>query len=299
MRERRVLSVSLGPRSRDFDASVVVAGVPVRLARRGVDFDLDRACALLRAADGVVDAIGLGGVNLRYRFGERQYPIAEGTYLSSLVRRTPVTDGERFKEGVEPLWLDTVERKFGPLRGQTAVLVSTLDRYPLLGVLRRAGLRVIIGDAYFALGLPLALHDERVFAALVRCTLPGLSRVPLRLLYPSGRPARLRAWPRSFGRPRLVWGDLHLLLGRLPDLAGAVVVVGTLRPADVALLFERGAEAVVSGPELVPGIGLPANLWEALLLALFGPLERHELAAAWGSLAWEPRVLRSIDAYCR
>jgi hypothetical protein len=174
-------------------------------------------------------------------------------------------------------------------------LVSALDRYPLLKALRGKGLRTIVGDPYFALGLPLAV-DERQFARLAAVALPVLSRVPLRLLYPSGRPPRLVPLPRSFGRPRLFWGDLHLLLGRLPPLHGAVVVVSTLRAADVALLLGRGAKAVVSGPQLAPGLGLAANAWEALLLAVLGPLAEDEWAQAWGSLGLEPQAFRSIDA---
>lgn len=293
---KRVLSVSLGSPRRDFRLDFLVAGERIEIERRGFGFNLVAAETCLRAADGEVDAIGLGGVNFAYRLAKRRWPIREAERLRRAVKRTPLVDGSSFKEWVEPLWLTAVERKFGRLKGQTAVLISALDRYPVLDAFRQAGLKTYIGDCYFALGWPILVRDERMFRLLAEVGLPLLRRVPLHRLYPSGKAVERRPWPRHFLRPRLYWGDVHLLLHRLPDLRGAIVVTSTVRPGDVRRLLAEGAEAVVTGPSPVAGLGFGANVWEAVLVARFGRLTGNALRGAWESLAWEPQVLRSIDA---
>jgi hypothetical protein len=294
---RRALSVSLGPPERDFAVDLTMGGEVVRVERIGTGFDLERAEEVVRAYDGRVDAIGVGGANFAYRLGGRRYTLPEGERLRRAARRTPVTDGGLFKAAVEPEWVVTVDRSFGPFTGRLAVLVSALDRYALLEPLRRIGARPLIGDPYFALGLPLA-PGPTAFAALARATLPVLRRVPLRRLYPSGRPRR-RPLPRAFGRPALFAGDLHLLLGRLPPLDGAVVLTASLRPADAERLFAAGARGVVTGPAPAPGLSLPANAWEAALIAAHGPFDTpDDLRRFWRTLAYVPQVLSSIDDVC-
>src|SRR5688572_28953951 len=72
---RRVVSVSLGSPSRDWQADLAELGVPLTIERRGVGRDYGQYVKTLAALDGdeQVAAIGLGGIN-RYLFsGQFRY----------------------------------------------------------------------------------------------------------------------------------------------------------------------------------------------------------------------------------
>jgi hypothetical protein len=263
----------------------------LRLVRRGVGFDVRRAEELLAWADGRAAAIGLGGANFAFAFAGHIWPMPLAQALRARVHKTPFVDGATFKAAVEPRWTSFVEQRVGALKGRTAVLVSALDRYPVFSALAQTGARVLIGDPYFALGLPFLVAEEERFLRFARWTMPILRRIPLAALYPSGRPARRRRLPTGVGRPRLFWGDVHLLRRRLPPLLGATVVVNSLREDDLRLLLEAGAGSVVASPSPCAGLGLPAHAWEALLTARFGALDAAAMGNVWESLGMHPQVL--------
>ncbi len=283
-----VVSVSLGSPARDWEALVTVGGERFLVRRVGTAGDLRRAAALLRALDGRVAALGLGGVNRALLLGDRAYPLPAGQWLAAQVRRSPVCDGARWKAVVEPAAVRALVRGGLALAGRTAVVASLLDRPALGDALAAVGCRVLVGDAYYALGLPVWFSSRRGFALAARCLLPALRRLPLRWLYPLGAEQERAGsgFARLFRGVDLLAGDFHLLRRRLPaSLAGKAVIASTLTPADLRLLRQRGVARVSSLAPLVGGRALAGNVWEAMAAAACGrPPERlgdGELVAFW------------------
>lgn len=291
-----VVSVSLGHASRDFSFVLDIAGFEFKVERRGVGGDLRKACALVEELDGKVDAIGLGGVNLSYRFKERYYPIREGSEIAKCAGVTPICDGSFVKRWIEPHILERLEGAgITQLAGKRVGLVSALDRYYLGKKCVELGARVLIGDALFGLGIPLLLRSWRVFEVLSVLSVPILGRLPLRMIYPSPVDAEVagrRAGISITGAPlsRLCLrvfsgmnnsllescdafvGDLPMLLSALhalpQSLKGKAVITTTLSSSERKEFLHRGCSRVITlGPQIdgrTPG----ANVLEALLLAL-------------------------------
>lgn len=268
-----VVSVSLGSRARDHEVEVEVGGRRFLVRRTGTDGDVAAAARLIRALDGRVAAIGLGGINLALVLGDRRYPLPQGVHLAAQARTTPVADGSRWKAVVEPAAVTVLARRGLPLAGRTALVSSVLDRDPLARALQRNGCRVMAGDALYALRLPIPFPSLGAFSVAARLTVPFLRHLPIQSLYPLGRRQERAAGAPSglFRGIDLLAGDFHLVRRRLPDdLRGKAIIASTFTPADLDLLSRRGLTRVAALAPPLGGRGLGANVWEAMVAAAAG-----------------------------
>ncbi|MCL7451512.1 MAG: serine carboxypeptidase, partial [Anaerolineae bacterium] len=70
---KEIVSVSLGPSSRNYEFTTQIFDEPVHVRRVGADGDAGRAAELVAEFDGRADAIGLGGMNVHFKVGHRTY----------------------------------------------------------------------------------------------------------------------------------------------------------------------------------------------------------------------------------
>ncbi|MEW5934993.1 MAG: hypothetical protein AB1816_15565 [Bacillota bacterium] len=275
MAQRRVLGVSLGSPGRDFRALWTWEGGTVEIRRLGTGGDVERARRLLEQYDGQVDAFGLGGVNVSLQARGRRYRLPLGERLSSVPRHTPVCDGTFVKAWWEPRSLRVACEEGGlNLAGRAVLFSSVLDRWPLAQALEEAGARVLVGDAAFALRIPVLFPGLRWFYPFAVTLVPLLRHLPLAFLYPQARRhqpyagGRLRAWVgagvywRPFHGAEVLAGDLHFFRRRLPPRLDNRWVIGSgLDGADLALLAERGVSLVI---ELEPVV----HAWRDALVSV-------------------------------
>lgn len=294
----QVVSVSLGSPRRDWEGTVRLAGERFRVYRVGTGGDLARAARLLRELDGRVAALGLGGINTHLLLGDRRYALPEGVRLAGLARRTPVVDGAGWKAAVEPAVVAAMAAAGFPLAGRTALVTSVLDRPALARALSGAGCRVLAGDAYYALRLPLVLPPGWI-PPLGALTLPFLRHLPIRYLYPLGHRQKREGvgGARIFRRVDLLAGDSHFLHSRLPArLDGKAVIASTLTDGDAAVLAARGVSHLITTTPLLDGRALGANVWEALAVAAAGRRAEEMTAAdylsVWRAAGGRPWVQR-------
>lgn len=292
---KTVVSVSLGSTRGDFDIEATLGGTRFRFRRLGAGGDLRQARNLVEQLDGQVDAIGLGGANLAYRVGARLYPCREGLSVAGGARITPVVDGSGFKDTYERDVPGYLERNGIPVAGENVLLVSALDRWGLGEGLEAAGARVMVGDALFALGLPVIFPGLRWFEAAARLSMWGLCRLPLNRLYPLGAdeeanaPRLTRAWRLA----SIVAGDFHFIKRYMPrSLKGKTIVTTSTRPEDRELLRERGVRATCTMMPPLEGRTFGANVLDASAVAAKGrfPLEREDYVLWWEQAGLRPHV---------
>ena len=75
---KQVVSVSLGSKAGDFVREVQLDGQWVCLTREGTDGDMDLARRRIEELDGLVDALGLGGIDIHLQVGGKQFIIGDG-----------------------------------------------------------------------------------------------------------------------------------------------------------------------------------------------------------------------------
>jgi hypothetical protein len=272
---KRVVSVSLGSSSRDHRAQVDLLGERFDITRIGMDGSIDRALAKLRALDGTVDAIGLGGIDVYLYAGTQRYALRDGLRLLEAVKLTPVVDGSGLKNTLEREAVGYLTRELGMnLARKRVLMVSALDRFGMAQALVAAGADVIFGDFIFALDLDKPVHGLAEFEEMARKYLPDACKLPFQFFYPTGkkqdRPPQPK-YPEYYDDAQIIAGDFHFMRQFMPDrLDGKMVLTNTLTARDIEELRSRGVTSLVTTTPDFGGRSFGTNVVEAALIALLG-----------------------------
>jgi hypothetical protein len=271
---KHVVSVSLGSSSRDVDLTVELLGEPVRIERRGTDGDVAAARRLVGELDGVVDAIGLGGLDLFLQWMGRRYYFREARYIAAAATRTPVVCGAGLKDSLERRAVAMLDASVG-WRGRRVLLTLSVDRFGMAEALVEGGADVRFGDLMFGLGLPWAIHSMRGVDRVARTMAPALTKLPVSWLYPTGASQNKTSTSDRFAShyrwAEVVAGDWHAIRRYAPArLDGITILTNTTTKADVAFLAGAGVKRLVTTTPRFEGRSLATNLLEAAFVALRG-----------------------------
>ena len=273
--DKHVVSVSLGSSARDVDVTVELLGERVRIERRGTDGDVKAARRLVGELDGVVDAIGLGGLDLFLQWMGRRYYFREARFIAAAARRTPVVCGAGLKDSLERRAVALLEPTVG-WRGRRVLMTIGGDRFGMAESLVAAGAEVRFGDLMFTLGLPWPIRSMQALDAVARTLAPALTKLPVSWLYPTGssqgRTTTDERYAAHYRWAEVVAGDWHSIRRYAPArLDGRTVFTNTTTKADVAFLAAAGAARLVTTTPRFDGRSLATNLLEAAFVALRGP----------------------------
>ncbi len=247
---KEIVSVSLGPSSRDFEFTTQMFGEGVHVRRFGADGDVRRAQELVAQFDGQVDAIGLGGMNVYFKVGHRTYIHQQIQQIASAAQTTPVVDGVHLKNTLERWAISQAAQEQKGIFGHKRVfVVSGIDRYGMAHVLSSHTDRIFFGDPIFHLNLPFALWSFKQLEWYANLVLPTLCRLPYSRLWPVGLEQEDRT-PRGakyFEQADIIAGDFAYIHHYAPDnLRGKTVITNTLSADDVQVLRERGVQSLIT-----------------------------------------------------
>ena len=247
---KEIVSVSLGPSSRDYAFTTELFGEKIHVRRVGADGNVQRAGELVAQFDGQVDAIGLGGMNVYFRVGNRTYTHRQIQQVASIAQTTPVVDGANLRNTLERWAIGQVAREHpGIFSHKRVFVVSGIDRYGMAQVLGTYTQQIEFGDPIFHLNLPFALRSFGQLDRYASLVLPVLCRAPYGRLCPVGREQDLRT-PRGvkhFRQAHIIAGDYVYIRRFAPeDLRGKTVITNALTAADLQDLKERGVESLIT-----------------------------------------------------
>jgi hypothetical protein len=265
---KTVISISLGSSVRDFDQIMLFNNYQVRVIRRGTDGDTSLAAKLIQDHDGKIPFIGLGGVNKYYRWGKDKYPCPLGIKLANLAKNSKVVDGSSIKKAFDKQAFNLLKAHTS-LRTKKVLIVSVLDRPHLVEFCDAEACSYIIGDAIFALKVPLPIYSHRIFGIAARLTMPFLRHIPIQYLYPTGskqdniKPGYAASYVKTAD---VICGDFNMFKSQMPtELNNKIILASTVTRKDAAMVQERGASALITSSPYMYGRALGANLWEAVL----------------------------------
>jgi hypothetical protein len=292
---KQIVSVSLGSASRDHRARVELLGEEFDISREGTDGSLDRALARLRALDGTVDAIGLGGIDVYLYAGKERFALRDGLRLLNAVKTTPVVDGSGLKNTLEREAVEYLGRELGvELRGKRVLMVSALDRFGMAQALVAAGADVVFGDFIFALDLDRPVRGLDEFEEMARKYLPDACKLPFQFFYPTGKKQDREPqpkYPEYYEDAEIIAGDFHFMRQYMPArLDGKMVLTNTLTARDVDELRRRGVRMLVTTTPDFAGRSFGTNVVEAALIALLGKAWADVSAADYAGLLAELRL---------
>jgi hypothetical protein len=298
---KRVVSVSLGSKRGDKSVTTEFLGEPFELSREAVP-DIDAGCERIRALDGTLDAIGLGGIDRYLYAGRQRYTLRDGDRMARCATKTPVVDGSGIKNTLERQTIQWVQDEgVVDLAESRVFLVCAVDRFGMAEALEQRAHEVIYGDLMFALGLPVPLRSHRAVIAFGRVVLPVVTQLPFTWFYPTGEQQEkiVPKFEPYFRWADVIAGDSKYIFRNMPTpesgaLAGKTIITQTLTPADLENLKARGVKRVVTSTREFDGRTFATNVVEGILVALAGkrPEEmRAEDYTEWlQRLEWRPTV---------
>ena len=304
-RPRKISSVSLGSSSRDHRATVELLGQSFEIERCGTDGSIERAATAIRALDGNVDAIGLGGIDVYLYAGAKRFALRDGLRLLEAAKITPVVDGSGLKNTLERAAVKYVRDELGVrLAGTKVLMVSALDRFGMAQALVDAGADVLFGDFIFALDLDKPVRGLAEFEVLAEKYLPDACKLPFQFFYPTGkkqdRPPEPK-YPEYYAEAEIIAGDFHFMRRFMPDrLDGKIVLTNTLTANDVDELRSRGVSRLITTTPDFGGRSYGTNVVEAALLALTGKrwadVTPDDYATLVERIGLRPRVVDLVTA---
>ncbi len=129
------------------------------------------------------------------------------------------------------------------------------------------GCTLTYGDFMFGLRIPLPIHTLKTGEILARITLPLVTRLPQRLVYPTGKKQRTRTpkFQKYFNEADIIAGDLHYIHKYSPENLKGKVILTTTTTNDLTELRQRGVTCVVTSTPEIDGRSFGSNIIEAML----------------------------------
>lgn len=295
---KRAVSVSLGSSTRDKRVEIDLRGEKISVERIGTNGDADRARRLFTELDGHVDALGVGGVDLYLRLGEREYPLRAALKLVEDVHQTPVVDGRGLKHTLERRVFELTAPELGGWpHFRNAFVPLAVDRLGLAQAVTDVSDTVVFGDLMFGLGIPIAIRGIDRFCKVARLLLPLVSYFPLSMLFYGSKGEEPKPkYQRHWQKADLIASDFLFMRKYMPDdLSGKTIITNTTTADNVELLRARGVSRLITTTPRFEGRSFGTNVMEATLTAYAGkgrPLRDVELNALIDELDFRPSVQR-------
>ena len=299
---KRVVSISLGSKSRDHKVTVELLGEPVIIERIGTDGDPVEAKRLYEELDGKVDALGVGGASLTISVLDRQYELLAAWKMIENVKHTPVVDGAGFKSIVERRLVQHVEERIGAeILRKTGMITAAVDRFSLALSFEDAGYDMVYADFMFTLGLPIPLRSLASLTRMAHLVVPIVRRLPMSFIYPTGEKedTTVPKWEKWYRWAQVIAGDNNYIRRHMPEgVKGKIVATNTTTAADVEFYRARGIKYLVTSTPRLEGRSFGTNVMEAVVVALAGKgrkLTAKEMSDHIDRIGLRPGITRLND----
>ncbi|NLA74490.1 MAG: quinate 5-dehydrogenase [Deltaproteobacteria bacterium] len=270
---KRVVGISLGSSSRNHTVTVKLLNQECKIERVGTNGDMGKMIALIEELDGIVDAFGLGGMDLYIHAVDRRYEIRDARKIVGAAKKTPIVDGSGLKNTLERRVIKYVAETTNLLNNKKVLLMSAMDRLGMAQAFEEAGCRMVYGDVPFIIGLPLPLTSLNKLACFARVLAPIVCLLPFSLIYPTGEKQGQNKprFARYFFEADIIAGDFHYIQRNMPkELPGKTIVTNTVTREDVEFLKQRKVKTLITTTPEMEGRSFGTNIMEALLVCLAG-----------------------------
>jgi hypothetical protein len=298
---KRVVSVSIGSSKRNHKTQAKIMGIDFEIERIGTDGDIKKAIEIIKSLDGKVDAFGMGGIDIVLYGGGKNYVIREAIPIKNAAQKTPLVDGTGVKNTFEKWVIKYLQdNNIIGFKDKTALVVCALDRYKLAEGLYEAGCKLLLGDALFALGIPLMIKSLKTFYYLAALLVPLIIKLPFSMLYPNDEkkeenPKKLKKYWKYFKVADIIAGDYKYIQKYMPDsLEGKIIITNTITKEDVQELKKRKLKMLVTTTPEFDGRSFGTNVVEAILVALTGKrledMSQEEIEKLIKEIDFKPRI---------
>lgn len=304
---KQIVSISLGPKSRDYEFSTPFLGKEFAVRRFGTDGDLARAAELLDEWDAKADAIGLGDIQFEFEIGpdrlthEATKKLRERAYNM----RTPVVFGDELRKVAHEWSMRHVQYKYGNnyFDNTRVLFLSGMANYFMARVLSEFTDNLTFADPIRQHGISKFLNSLGDLELYAKGVHGVLKWVPTKTLSASAAP--LRAWNSYIMRKAMQKAhiivipyynfDAHVKGCTIEELGGKTIISSTVYEDRVRFLKQCGVNTIIdSTPKILEEVA-SVNVLEALIVAaLEKPPEevsKDDLLEIISEQRMDPRVI--------
>jgi hypothetical protein len=296
---KRVMSVSLGSSTRDHSVELELLGEKILIERVGTNGDIEKAIQIIKDNDGIVNAFGLGGIDLYLFAGSKRYIIRDAERIARAARKTPIVDGSGLKNSLERNIVKYLENELGSVFGNKKVLmVSAVDRPGMAAAFHETGAEMIFGDLIFGLGIPISISSFSLFQKVARIIVPIAAKLPFKMLYPTGEKQEKvdPKYAKYYEQADIIAGDFHFIRRYMPEkLNGKWIITNTVTQNDIKLLKDRGVSLLVTTTPDLGGRSFGTNVMEGMLLALTSSMpgkSADNYCEILDKIGFKPRIIK-------
>ena len=278
---KQVVSISLGPKTADFELDTEFLGHAFSVRRLGTDGDLNEMLDLLLQWDGKADAIGLGSMKFPNAIGPKHVLERRAEKIRALSERvnTPVTMGSALRSVVHEWAIRHVEFVFGNYFDNARVFFfSGLANHKIARILNEFTDNMIFADPILENGIGKfikSVRDLELYASGIHEVLkwfPGkkfsASLMPVRLW-------NIHLMKKALQQAQVIvvpHYDFYRYLENtgLEELGRKIIITSCAYEDRVTFLQERGVDAIIdTAPKVLEKV-VGLNVLEAMMLAALG-----------------------------
>ena len=253
----------------------------------------------IKRYDGKADIITLGALPCAFVTLHSRREFRDAMRLVSSAKKTPVIDGEEYREWIEPFFWRQLIRGKVILPEQKVLFPLGAGRLSCANVLHEAGFKnLTFGDFIYDLELP--VPPFRSLATIDRVSVlisPILTKLPFLWIYPTGEKQEQTAIrrPDLFQEADIIAGDFHNIRRYLPQLEGEkIIITNTVTAQDRKLLKERGLYKLITLSPNFDGRTFGSNLTNGIIRLLADPagkpVSQERYMEIFEKLQWKPEI---------
>ncbi len=297
---KKVVSVSLGPSSKDYKFETRFLGQEFQVRRVGTDDDEGKAWEMLRRYQSEADAIGLGMIRDHYDIGSRRQVHRETERLLKVVTRVPATTGADLRRLLQVRAVRYVQRKLVNYFDNNLVLfLSGMVNFDMALAMSDYTPNLKFADAVLDTGAPAILTSLDQLEIYARGAQFASSLLPTQKLskFPGLSTLRREIITREMAKCHVIVGtfDDIAALGKPENLEGKTLITSAIDDDRLEFFRECNVNLVVDvSPNLFDRVVGLSTIQAMILAALDTTSEElsdNDLEEIVDELRIEPRLL--------
>jgi predicted amino acid dehydrogenase len=305
---KKVVSISLGPSSKDYEFKTRFLGQNFKVNRYGADDDDGKAWDMLRRHQADADAIGLGMMRDHFDVGDRKHVNKETERLLKVVTRVPATTGAALRRLLQVRAVRQVQKELGNYFNNNLVLfLSGMSNYDMALAMADYTPNIKFADAVLLTGAPAMLTSIEQLELFARSSRLAASVLPTRRLAKLPVPGLSRV---KHGVVAKEMAKSHVIVGTVDDIAsfgtldnldGKTIITSAVDEDALDFFAECNVNLVVDVSPMLFDRVVGLNTIQAMILAAIGTttaeLSGQDLEEIVEELDLKPRLLHPTGEF--
>ena len=216
----------------------------------GAEHDIDLALELVKKFRNECDAFAISGFPQEIKLHRKSYVHRFVQEIRRAADGVPVHDGSLLRKAAMPWALKKyVDQDKFFLAHKKVGFYTGLVQWSYLNFFEDQDCRLVFADLYFSSGIPLALNGVPALERFLKTSAPLITRLKLKekaIRDFNSREAKSAPMKAFLESDIFVAHESQLKFIKLNDLKGKSVIIDRMSPATATMLFNAGAEKVVS-----------------------------------------------------